>query len=88
VCMYVCVCDEKERSSTFNWSSKGTEKVRIVATCVDDSGRWGTGGVFSALSAISSVPQQVLVLASCVQVVHDSIISVHDNRRCTSELAR
>ncbi|XP_077976946.1 chromodomain-helicase-DNA-binding protein 1-like [Glandiceps talaboti] len=35
----------------------------IVVHCVDDSGRWGTGGLFSAISARSPQPQQHYTLA-------------------------
>ncbi|EDV22607.1 uncharacterized protein TRIADDRAFT_28849 [Trichoplax adhaerens] len=35
----------------------------IVVHCVDDSGRWGKGGVFSALSTRSAQPEQLYLLA-------------------------
>ena len=37
--------------------------IRMVCTFADDSGRWGVGGVFSALSTRSAEPQVKYELA-------------------------
>lgn len=53
----------------------------IIVHCVDDSGRWGKGGLFSALSARSPQPQTQYELAGRMKDLHlgdAHVISVDD----------
>ncbi|KAL4225128.1 Chromodomain-helicase-DNA-binding protein 1-like [Mactra antiquata] len=72
------VCDEEESGETTQrdihyvygdvTKPKKTDRdVNIVVHCADDSGGWGKGGIFSALSARSSIPHDHYTLAGNMQ---------------------
>ncbi|XP_060608509.1 chromodomain-helicase-DNA-binding protein 1-like, partial [Ruditapes philippinarum] len=46
---------------------KTDRENNIIVHCADDSGNWGTGGLFSALSARSSTPEDQYTLAGKMQ---------------------
>ncbi|XP_053383747.1 chromodomain-helicase-DNA-binding protein 1-like [Mercenaria mercenaria] len=46
---------------------KTDRKNNIIVHCADDSGGWGTGGLFSALSARSPLPENQYTLAGNMQ---------------------
>lgn len=48
----------------------------VVVQCVDDSGDWGAGGVFSALSARSKDPELQYELAGELGDVHTGDVHV------------
>lgn len=43
----------------------------IVVQCVDNSGSWGSGGVFSALSAVTKSPENQYELAADMKDLHE-----------------
>nr|XP_006819816.1 PREDICTED: chromodomain-helicase-DNA-binding protein 1-like [Saccoglossus kowalevskii] len=66
--------EEKQLRKAINYVSGdvthpvGTDgQDAIIVHCVDDSGRWGTGGLFSAISARSPQPEEHYQLAGKMQ---------------------